>query len=63
MRELPDWDRYNDRLLQESIATNMFLAVGWLRSISLALYALVGLIIGLAIRHYGWKELFFGAWL
>lgn len=66
MREPPDWDRYSDRQLQESIATNMFLAVGWLERISwwvtFAVAGSVGAMIGYQIKHEGWRSLF-GGWL
>jgi hypothetical protein len=33
-----------------------------LKAIKLGIMVLVGAVFGLALRHYGWKEMLFGAW-
>lgn len=63
MKEPPDWDRYSDREIQESIATNIFLAVGWLRQIFIVLVVLTGVVIGFGVRHFGGWSSFLGGWI
>lgn len=53
MKEPPNWDQYTDRDIQESIATNVFLSVGWLRQIFWMIVILTSVVAVLGIRYFG----------
>ena len=62
MKEQPDWGRYSDRQLQEAIASNLFLAVAWLKAIRLALIWLMIGLFGLSVRYFGWQTFLLAPW-